>query len=96
MNNPIDTGRPEHRRAIRMAWDRPADIIEPSSISARVVNISAAGVLLTTTKECNLSVGSNIAVAIPRETSDPITLRGRIVRVENAAQGLNLAVNLMV
>lgn len=86
-------GYVESRRAMRMSVDAPARIIQPDTLPARVVNISATGILLHTVTECNVKVGSRVALAIPREQQE-LTLHGQVVRVESAQSGLRVAIDL--
>ncbi len=58
------------RRANRVEWQRPIEILEPFTPPGTTVNISAVGILLTTTADVVLSIGAPIAINIPHMEGD--------------------------
>jgi hypothetical protein len=88
-------GAPNQRRAIRLRLKRPVRIVRPVNIEGTAVNISATGLLIEVRGRVRLESGDRIEVEIPRMDGQATILRkGRIVRVEMAAVGGKLAIDL--
>jgi hypothetical protein len=84
------------RRANRVEWQRPVEILEPVHAPGTTVNISAVGILLTTTPDVVLSIGAPIAINIPHMEGDhAIRVQGKVVRLEHSRSDLRVAVNLV-
>lgn len=82
------------RRANRIDWERPVQIIAPVLAAAKTLNVSAVGMLLLTAADVALNVGDEVALEVPHlDASDPLVVHGRVVRLERAPDFLRVAVD---
>jgi hypothetical protein len=73
----------EHRRANRIAWNRPVWITQPAQIPGRSVNVSACGLLVRLRRGYPLRMGEPLDVEIPRADGMAVLARrGRVARIE--------------
>ena len=77
-------GLGDARRANRIDWERPVQIIAPILAAAKTINVSAVGMLLLTAADAALNVG---------DASDPLVVHGRVVRLERSPDFLRVAVD---
>ncbi len=83
------------RRANRVEWERPVSIVSPVLVSGSSVNVSATGILLSLPHDPFLQVGTRVALAIPHmDGHATLTVRGNVVRVEQNAEEVRVAINL--
>ncbi len=91
----VSLNNEEHRRAIRMNWNRPVQISKPACLDGLAVNVSATGLLVNTFDDPRLNVGDVIAVIIPHASrKDQITVNGKIVRRQRYLDQLQIAIDL--
>ncbi len=91
----LSPGFTNTRRANRINWRRAVTIVEPIRADGMTVNVSAVGILLSTSPHVNLDVGSEIALDIPHiDGRDSLIVHGQVVRLERTLEDLRVAVNL--
>lgn len=84
------------RRANRVEWQRPVEILEPVTAEGTTINISAVGILVRTAPDLNLSIGAPIALDIPHMEGDhSIRVKGNVVRLEHSRSDLRIAINFI-
>ncbi|WP_322806236.1 PilZ domain-containing protein [Thermanaerothrix sp.] len=87
-------GLGDARRANRIEWERPVQIIAPILAAAKTINVSAVGMLLLTAADAALNVGDEVALEVPHlDASDPLVVHGRVVRLERSPDFLRVAVD---
>ncbi len=91
----LSIGFSNTRRANRVNWERPVQIVAPIYVGAKSINVSAVGILIATRSDIPIQVGEDISLDIPHlEGKDSIVVRGKVVRLERTQQDTRLAVNL--
>jgi len=84
----------DFRRANRIDWERPVQVIEPVLAAARTINVSAVGMLLVMAPEVILQVGDELTLEVPHlDGRDPLIVHGRVVRIERIPDVLRVAVD---
>ncbi len=95
MTDRLAPGFTNTRRANRIAWKRAVTIVEPIRAEGTTVNVSAVGILLSTSPQVRLDVGAEIALDIPHiDGKDSMIVHGQVVRLERTPDDLRVAVNL--
>ncbi|MHC1732990.1 MAG: PilZ domain-containing protein [Bacteroidales bacterium] len=90
-------GTPNARRANRIPWSRPIEVLAPVQLSGRTVNVSAVGILVAVEQGANLPVGAQTSLLVPSANGlENLYLKGRVVRVERFPDRLNVAVDFLV
>jgi len=85
----------ENRNTLRMTWKRSVDILTPIKRPAQSINVSSAGILLTTMPEDRFKMGQEISMSIPHAITKAITIvKGEIVRIHPDGDSLQIAVSL--
>ncbi len=95
MQDRLSPGFTNTRRANRITWKRAVTIVEPIRAEGTTVNVSAVGILLSTSPQVRLDLGTEIALDIPHiEGKESLTVHGRVVRLERTPEDLRVAINL--
>lgn len=86
----------EHRRANRVAWERPMRITQPLQLQGKVLDASAVGLLVRVERCPELRTGDWIDVEIPRaEDGAVLSRRVRIVRLDIVDSEMLLGLELV-
>jgi hypothetical protein len=88
-------GFPNARRANRMDWTRPVQMITPSRSTGQTVNLSAIGMLVRLNQPVPLHIGDTVDLAMPRNDGRAsLTTRGRVVRIERNEREMRFAIEI--
>ena len=96
MNDRTYPGFTNTRRALRMMWNRTINISGPVDLRGHSLNVSATGILLSIGSSEILPVGSIVSLSIPHhDLQVDLTMRGKVVRVEEYPDHRDVAIDFM-